>query len=180
MLERGNGTEGRALSVAGARGPVLVPVPDDLAGVPLPEEHVRTGGQLTFSEACDLCQAAAHLNRSVTVLLREPYVSAIMDPQPVSTGHVVVFPVAHAQHLWQLDAERSDALWSAVQQVSVAAARALRLKGLTLIHADGIRASTAHLRVDLIPRWYGHRVRPSWADEIGRVAAAIRADLNAP
>ena len=119
-------------------------------------------------------------------LLEDDKVLAFMDINPVSEGHCLVIPKAHAQNLFKADDESIAAVAVAARRVADAMRRTLDPPGISLMQANGPAAgqSVFHLHFHVIPRraddgllfnWEPH---PGDLDAIGRLAERIRANLR--
>ena len=100
-----------------------------------------------------------------------------MDINPLSEGHCLVVPRAHAATIFDADPADLQAAIAAVQRVAKAIRTALRPEGLNLLQANGAAAfqSVPHLHFHLIPRWTGDGKGFDWplvAGDRGRIAAA--------
>ena len=113
---------------------------------------------------------------------------AFLDINPITPGHLLVVPRAHAQSLAELDTEAGAQLWRVAQRLAAALRRSsIRSDGVTLFLADGAAAGQEvwHVHLHVIPRWKGDGVkigykpgRPSRAD-LDAVAADVQAALRA-
>ena len=80
---------------------------------------------------------------------------AIMDINPVNSGHCLVISKAHAPTLWDADPLDLQAAIAAAQQVAVALKTVVKPDGLNMLQANGAAAfqSVPHYHLHLIPRW---------------------------
>jgi histidine triad (HIT) family protein len=80
---------------------------------------------------------------------------AIMDINPVNSGHCLVIPKAHAPTLWDADPVDLQAAITAAQKVAVALKTVVKPDGLNMLQANGSAAfqSVPHYHLHLIPRW---------------------------
>ena len=80
---------------------------------------------------------------------------AIMDINPVNSGHCLVISKAHAATLWDADPVDLQAAITAAQKVAVALKTVVKPDGLNMLQANGAAAfqSVAHYHLHLIPRW---------------------------
>jgi histidine triad (HIT) family protein len=80
---------------------------------------------------------------------------AIMDINPVNSGHCLVIPKAHAATLWDADPVDLQAAIVAAQKVAAALKIAVKPDGLNMLQANGPAAfqSVPHYHLHLIPRW---------------------------
>jgi len=80
---------------------------------------------------------------------------AIMDINPVNSGHCLVISKAHAPTLWDADPVDLQAAITAAQKVAVALKTVVKPDGLNMLQANGSAAfqSVPHYHLHLIPRW---------------------------
>jgi histidine triad (HIT) family protein len=111
---------------------------------------------------------------------------AFMDINPVSHGHCLVIPKAHAATLFDAEVEDLEAVIAAAQQVARAIREALTPDGLNMLQANGAAAfqSVPHFHVHLIPRWandgkgFDWKLVPGHRDQIMKAGERIRALLR--
>lgn len=111
---------------------------------------------------------------------------AFMDINPLSRGHCLVAPKAHAATLYEVDLEDLKAVATTAKKIASALKRALSPDGLNLLQANGAAAfqSVPHFHVHLIPRWTGDgkgfdwKVVPGNREEIAGTADRIRTMLS--
>jgi histidine triad (HIT) family protein len=80
---------------------------------------------------------------------------AIMDINPVNSGHCLVISKTHAPTLWDADPVDLQAAIAAAQKVAVALKTVVKPDGLNMLQANGAAAfqSVPHYHLHLIPRW---------------------------
>jgi histidine triad (HIT) family protein len=80
---------------------------------------------------------------------------AIMDINPLTSGHCLVITKTHAPTLWDADPADLQAAIAAAQKVAVALRTAVKPDGLNMLQANGPAAfqSVFHYHLHLIPRW---------------------------
>jgi len=111
---------------------------------------------------------------------------AFMDINPVSHGHCLVIPKAHAASLFEAEVEDLQATIAAAQQVARAIREALAPDGLNMLQANGAAAfqSVPHFHLHLIPRWandgkgFDWKLVPGHRDQIMKAGERIRALLR--
>jgi histidine triad (HIT) family protein len=111
---------------------------------------------------------------------------AFMDINPLSRGHCLVAPKAHAATLYEVDLEDFKAVAATAKKLASALKRALSPDGLNLLQANGAAAfqSVPHFHLHLIPRWAGDgkgfdwKVVPGNREEIAGTADRIRTMLS--
>jgi histidine triad (HIT) family protein len=111
---------------------------------------------------------------------------AIMDINPLTTGHCLVLTKAHAPTIF--DAEPADltAAIATAQRLALAIRTALGPDGLNMLQANGAAAfqSVPHLHLHLIPRWkddgkgFDWPLVPGARAEIASNAEKIRAAIG--
>jgi len=107
---------------------------------------------------------------------------AFMDINPLTRGHCLVIPKAHAATLYDAEAEDLKAAMTTAKKVASALRKALNPDGLNMLQANGAAAfqSVPHFHLHLIPRWNGDgkgfdwKVVPGNREEIMAVADRIR------
>ena len=80
---------------------------------------------------------------------------AIMDINPLTSGHCLVLTKAHAANLWEAEVEDLHAAIATAQKMAKAVREALKPDGLNVLQANGAAAfqSVFHFHLHLIPRW---------------------------
>ena len=80
---------------------------------------------------------------------------AIMDINPLTSGHCLVITKTHAPTLWDAGVEDLQAAMAAARKVAIALRAAVKLDGLNMLQANGAAAfqSVPHYHLHLIPRW---------------------------
>ena len=135
-------------------------------------------------ETCVFCRIA--VGREERSLIYEDDICyVIVDIRPVTPGHSMVIPKAHAAYLRELD----DATWAHVCLIAKRLERALaqsglRCEGTNLFLADGEAAfqEVFHLHLHVFPRYKGDAFQlvADWSNhppraELDAVASKIRA-----
>jgi diadenosine tetraphosphate (Ap4A) HIT family hydrolase len=113
---------------------------------------------------------------------------AFLDIAPVSAGHTLVVPRAHAASLEELDPEDAQHVVRVAQRVAIALRRTgFRVEGVNLWLADGAAAGqdVFHVHMHVVPRFDGDgfvvslppdRHRPD-REELNANAAELRSTL---
>jgi histidine triad (HIT) family protein len=80
---------------------------------------------------------------------------AIMDINPLNTGHCLVVTKTHAPTIWDAAVEDLQAAVAAARRVATAVREAVKPDGLNMLQANGPAAfqSVPHYHLHLIPRW---------------------------
>ncbi len=81
----------------------------------------------------------------------------IMDINPLSEGHLLVIPKAHAATIYEISDDDLGQAAVVAKRVALAIRKSLRPDGLNILQANGAAAfqSVPHLHLHLIPRWNG-------------------------
>ena len=119
-----------------------------------------------------------------SLLYDDQRVVAFMDLNPITPGHLLVIPKAHAASLDALDAEDGAQAFRVAQRLAAAVrASGLRSEGVNLFLADGEAAGQEvfHVHLHVLPRYEGDGFRlavtpgsPTRA-ELDEVAGRLRA-----
>jgi len=80
---------------------------------------------------------------------------AIMDINPINTGHCLVLTKAHAATIWDAAPVDLQAAIAAAKKVALALRQTVKPDGLNLLQANGTAAfqSVPHFHLHLVPRW---------------------------
>ena len=137
-------------------------------------------------DECILCRIVAGTLESSPVY-EDEQVLAFMDIQPVTRGHLLVIPKAHAPYLSDLDEELGMSVFRIAQRLAGALrASGLPCEGVNLFLADGEAAfqEVFHVHLHVFPRTVGDgfRIEADWQvrprAELDAAAARVRAALN--
>jgi ATP adenylyltransferase len=82
----------------------------------------------------------------------------MLNRYPFASGHLMVLPTAHVQHLEDLDAETHAELFEVVRSSVGILKRALKCEGLNVginLGASAGAGIAEHLHVHVVPRWSG-------------------------
>lgn len=109
---------------------------------------------------------------------------ALMDINPVTTGHLMVVPKEHAAGLADLDEELgAHAFVVAMRMAAALRESSVRCEGINVFLADGEVAfqDVFHVHLHVLPRWDGDsfRIEADWSvhperADLDAVAAEIR------
>jgi histidine triad (HIT) family protein len=90
---------------------------------------------------------------------------AIMDINPINSGHSLVITKTHAPTLWDAAPADLAAAMATAQKVALGIREALKPDGLNMLQANGPAAfqSVPHLHLHLIPRWNNDGKGFDWA-----------------
>jgi diadenosine tetraphosphate (Ap4A) HIT family hydrolase len=136
---------------------------------------------------CVFC-AIARGQAEASIVFEDEWVLAFMDLQPVTPGHLLVIPKAHAEGLEDLREDIGVRVWTVAHRLG----RALRLSGLrcegvNLFLADGEAAfqEVFHVHLHVFPRFQGDpfRIEADWRVRerhlLDETAAAVRSGITA-
>lgn len=133
-------------------------------------------------DGCVFCRLIAR-ELEASVVYEDRRTVALMDIQPVTSGHVLVMPRIHSPSLVELDPADGAQLFR-VAQLAASALRhsGLRCEGVNLFLADGAAAGqdVFHVHLHVFPRFegdgFGLRLPPDYAV---RPRAALDATASA-
>ena len=132
---------------------------------------------------CVFCDIVAG-REPASVVYSDETVLALLDIRPLTTGHLMVIPRAHAPYLADLDPAVGGHMFRVAQQMAAALRRSgLPCQGVNLFLADGEAAfqEVFHVHLHVIPRWAGDgfRIKAKWRSpsraELDSVAEKVRA-----
>ena len=131
---------------------------------------------------CIFCQIVAG-GAPATFLYRDDIVSAFMDIQPVTSGHLLVIPNRHGAYLADIDEETAAHVMRVGHRMAGAVrASGLRCEGVNLFLADGEAAmqDVFHVHLHVIPRFkgdgFGLQLPPDYTDRPSRSELEANAD----
>ncbi len=119
-----------------------------------------------------------------SLLYDDQRVVAFMDLNPITPGHLLVIPKAHAASLDELDAEDGAQAFRVAQRLAAAVrASGLRSEGVNPFLADGEAAGQEvfHVHLHVLPRYEGDGFRLAVTpgsptrSELDEVAGRLRA-----
>jgi histidine triad (HIT) family protein len=134
-------------------------------------------------EGCVFCKV---LSREIPGerIYEDDHVVAVMDINPWTRGHAVVFPRKHAANLFEIEDEELEHVAVAAKRVATKMRDTLDCDGVNLLQSNGAPAwqTIFHLHVHVIPRYEDDtlqlptRPQPADSDELAEVAREIRGD----
>ena len=127
---------------------------------------------------CDIVDGRA----PASVVHRDDRCIVFMDIQPVTPGHVLVVPLAHATSLSEMPPETGGALLAAAQRMAVAIRRSgLKADGINLFLADGKAAGQTvfHVHLHVLPRFPGDGFGLHFPPNYGRLPSRKELDAHA-
>jgi histidine triad (HIT) family protein len=120
---------------------------------------------------CDIVAGKA----AASVVYRDSRCMAFMDIMPVTSGHLLVIPLEHAESLVELDSSIGAHLFGAAQQLAAAIRKSgLKAQGINFFLADGEAAGQEvfHVHLHVIPRFegdgFGLRFGPEYGQPVER------------
>ena len=134
-------------------------------------------------EDCIFCKVLAGDLPSEKVY-EDEHAIAVMDINPWTRGHIVVFPRKHAQDLFEVEDEELEQVILAVKRVAGMVRDGLDCDGVNLLQSNGSAAwqTIFHLHFHVIPRYDDDplelptRPRPAEPDELAAIAKEVRGD----
>ncbi|WP_368957019.1 HIT family protein [Parafrankia soli] len=135
---------------------------------------------------CVFC-AIVHRGAAASIIHEDDTALAFMDHRPVTPGHLLVIPKAHAVGLEDLDERAGAQVWLVAHRLGRALRRSgLRCEGVNLFLADGEAAfqEVFHVHLHVFPRFTGDRFRldADWRlrdrGELDRSAEALRLGMS--
>ena len=137
---------------------------------------------------CVFCDIVAG-REPASVVHSDETVLALLDIRPLTTGHLMVIPRAHAPYLADLDPAVGGHMFGVAQRMAAALRRSgVPCQGVNLFLADGEAAfqEVFHVHLHVIPRTAGDgfRIRAKWRRparaELDSVAGRVRAGITRP
>jgi histidine triad (HIT) family protein len=135
-------------------------------------------------EGCPFCAIVAG-ELEASVVHEDEWSLAFLDIRPITPGHTLVVPRAHAASLEDLEVDDGEHLFRVAQRIAARLRRSsLRVEGIHLSLADGAAAGQEvfHIHLHVLPRFRGdgfelklpphHTERPR--PELDAIAAELR------
>jgi len=134
---------------------------------------------------CIFCQIASG-NLESFKIYEDSDMVAILDINPASKGHVLLFPKGHFQLLFQLPSELLNKLFKVSSKISMYIVNAVKAKGFNIYIANGTAAGqrVPHFVMHIIPRFDNDNLSFDWqgkpADkkELEKIAFSIRKNFE--
>jgi histidine triad (HIT) family protein len=132
-------------------------------------------------EDCIFCKVLAGEIPSEGVY-EDEHAVAVMDINPWTRGHAVVFPRQHAADVFEIDDAELGHVAVAAKRLAAKMRDTLGCDGVNLLQSNGAAAwqTIFHLHVHVIPRYEDDplelptRPRPAKPEELAEVAQVIR------
>jgi histidine triad (HIT) family protein len=117
-------------------------------------------------------------------IYEDDHAIAVMDINPWTRGHAVVFPRKHAENLFEIEDGELEHVAVAAKRVATKMRDTLDCDGINLLQSNGRAAwqTIFHLHIHVIPRYDGDplqlpvRPEPATPEELAEVAKEIRGD----
>ena len=134
---------------------------------------------------CIFCAIVAG-DAPAEILDSDEHTVSFMDINPATRGHALVIPRQHHDDLLTIPAEQIGHCAVAAKRLAEAMKGTLKPDGFNLINACGALAwqTVFHFHMHVIPRYADDPLKLPWIprgadmDEIARIAAQIRGELN--
>ena len=125
---------------------------------------------------CIFCKIAAGEIPSVKVY-EDDRVFAFMDINPLSEGHLLIIPKAHAATIYEITEDDFLAVMSATHKLAAVVKKALNPDGINLLQLNGRAANQVvpHLHMHIVPRWSGDGLTISQWDMVAGDMENIKA-----
>ena len=125
---------------------------------------------------CIFCKIAAGEIPSVKVY-EDDRVLVFMDINPISEGHLLIIPKAHAATIYEITEDDFLAVMSATHKLAAAVKKALNPDGINLLQLNGRAANQVvpHLHMHIVPRWSGDGLTISQWDMVAGDMENIKA-----
>jgi histidine triad (HIT) family protein len=147
--------------------------------------HESNAMSANLREECIFCAIVAGTTPA-SVVYEDPQILAFMDVRPVTPGHLLIIPKAHARYLADLDEETGARIFTVGMRLAAAlrAAPEIRCEGVNVFLADGEAAfqEVFHTHLHVFPRFEGDsfRITADWSvkperEELDAIAALIKA-----
>ncbi len=138
-------------------------------------------------QQCIICAIAQGKVPSSTVY-EDDKIKAVLDINPASNGHVIVFPKQHASVLAMVPDEIIGHLFIMANKIMQAQFEALKPAGTNLHVANGAEAgqTAPHVVLNLIPRYKDDGLQFEWEykkipkEELPAIAESIKEKLTVP
>ncbi len=141
--------------------------------------------QLVGKQQCPFCLMVEGKIPTVKAY-EDQEILAILDINPATPGHTLVFTKKHYALLTELSPDESAKLFSVVQKVAQALTKGLNAAGINVYVASGPGAgqTAPHLLVNVIPRFENDGIRFGWPskkqseDDLKQIGAKISESLE--
>jgi len=136
-----------------------------------------------MAENCEICNA---IEKQSLVFFNNGHVVAMLDPQPVNKGHVLITPVKHIPIFEHANDDLINQLFNVANQISMLLFELLNCHGTNIIINNGIPAGQDrdHFAINIIPRNNNDNLDFSWTpskadeNELSELMDKIKSALN--
>jgi len=128
-----------------------------------PEEREELMGGAQQGGQCPFC-AMAEGQIPVKTVYEDDQVMAILDINPASKGHVLVFLKKHYQFLGQIEDAEAGYLFKITNQISTAVFEAMGATGTNIVvnNGQGAGQTAPHVLINVIPRYENDGINLRW------------------
>jgi len=140
-----------------------------------------------MEEDCIFCKIVAGQIPCAKIYEDEKVLS-FLDINPISEGHTLVIPKAHAENLWEIAEGDLAAVHRASKKIIQAMKEVLNPEGVACLQLNGrgVNQVVMHYHLHLIPRVKGSdplpvsswEIKPGNQEVIGRLAEILAAKLG--
>ncbi len=140
-----------------------------------------------MKEDCIFCKIVAGQIPCAKIYEDEKVLS-FLDINPISEGHTLVIPKAHAENLWEIAEGDLTAVHRASKKIIQAMKEVLNPEGVACLQLNGrgVNQVVMHYHLHLIPRVKGSdplpvsswEIKPGNQEVIGRLAEILAAKLG--
>lgn len=147
----------------------------------LDEEQVEFLRQQQGKSQCLFCSISENKISSYKIY-EDDNVLGILDINPASKGHVIVFPKMHFEFIGELNEELNAHMFNVVNKISSNIIGKFKADGVSIYVANGHGAgqSVPHICVHVIPRYKNDNLNFFWnskkanADDLKKVSDGLR------
>ncbi len=117
----------------------------------------QQGGECVF---CNIANGKAESYK----VYEDKDVIAVLDINPASPGHLLIFPKKHYQILNQMSESETGHIFKVVNKLSGVVFEAVKAEGTNVFVANGVVAgqNTSHIIIHVIPRFKDDKVMFNW------------------
>ena len=125
---------------------------------------------------CIFCKIVSNEIPSVKAY-EDDRVLAFMDINPISEGHLLIIPKAHAASIYEITEDDFLSVMSVTHKLAAAVKKALNPDGINLLQLNGRAANQVvpHLHMHIVPRWSGDGLTISQWDMVAGDMENIKA-----
>ncbi|MBU2497125.1 MAG: HIT family protein [Nanoarchaeota archaeon] len=148
------------------------------------QELPKEKQQEILEQQCIFCQISQ--GKVDTIKVFEDFdMLAVLDINPASKGHILIFPKKHYQLFFQLPDSIRNKLFEIAQKISIYLVNILKCEGINLYVANGAAAGqrVPHFVLHVIPRFENDGINFDWQSqktdkkELEKIAKLLRENL---